>query len=216
MPTSVVQPVPQFNFMVTMWDNPVSTDAGSILTSVAGAAIDIASQVLFGAFSEVSGLNADIEIETYQEGGLNTKPHKFFKNAKYNNLSLKHGVTFNTAMWDWYHQVVNGKQKVRKSGMVVLLDRGGPNLLGAGLPGLDKLPVAAWIFDNGLPERLQGPSLNAKSNEIAIETLEISHEGLTRLSPSMIPGFADINSALGATVGAGAAAALAGGAALLT
>lgn len=216
MPTSIVQPVPQFNFMVTMWDTPASSDTTSVLTAVASAALDVASQILFGAFSEVTGLNADIEIESYQEGGLNTQPRKFFKNAKYHNLSLKHGVTFNTAIWDWYQQVLTSKKKIRKSGMVVLLDRGGPNLVGAGLPGLDKLPVAAWMFDNGLPERIQGPTLNAKTNEIAIETLEISHEGLIRMSPGMIPGLADISSLIGAAAGLGAAGTLAGGAALLS
>jgi phage tail-like protein len=201
-----------------MWDAPERDEDVSIATAAtaaASAAIDLAAQLLFGGFSEVQGLNADIEIETYQEGGRNTQPLRFFKNAKFQNLVLKRGVTFNTAIWDWFHQVTVGKNKVRKSGMVVQLDRGGPNLLEAGLTGLDRIPVAAWIFDNGLPERLQGPTLNAKSNEIAIETLEISHEGLQRLSPSMIPGLADLNSAIGGAVGTGAAALVAGGAAVL-
>ncbi len=216
MSIPVIQPVPQFNFIVTMWDTPAQTSATDIVTAAATAAINVASQFLFGAFSEVTGLNADIEVETYQEGGLNTQPHRFFKTAKYSNLTLKHGVTFNTAMWDWIQQVTTSKKKIRKSGMVMLLDRGGPNLVGAGLPGLDKLPVAAWIFHNGLPERLQGPSLNAKGNEIAIETLEINHEGLSRISPSMIPGLGDLNSALGAAVSVSASVGLAGGAALVS
>jgi phage tail-like protein len=211
---NIIQPVPQFNFTVTMWDAPAQNDTGSILTSVASAAIDLVSQFFFGAFSEIQGLNADIEIETYQEGGQNTRPHRFFKHSKYQNLILKHGVTSSTAMWDWHEQVRTGVKKVRKNGMIILYDRGGPNLVGAGLPGLDRIPTAAWTFDNALPERVQGPTLNAKSNEIAIETLEMSHEQLQRLSLSMIPGFADINSALGGLAGAGAAGAMAGAAAL--
>jgi len=214
MALPVFQPVPQFNFTVTMWDAPASNDAGSILTSVASAAINVVTQFLFGAFSEIQGLNADIEIETYQEGGRNTKPRRFFKHAKYQNLVLKHGVTSSTAIWDWYEQIRTGVKKVRKNGMIILYDRGGPGLVGAGLPGLDRIPTAAWIFDNALPERVQGPTLNAKSNEIAIETLEMSHEQLQRLSLSMIPGFSDINSALGGVAGAGASAALGATAAL--
>jgi phage tail-like protein len=92
---------------------------------------------------------------------------------------------------------------VRKNGIVLLTDRGGgataltdgPTALG--LPGLDKLPVAVWFFRNALPEKLQGPSLNAKSNEIAIETLELAHEGLYRMGPSMIPGIGDVADLIG-------------------
>ena len=216
MPTALIQPVPQFNFTITMWDVPTNSGAASVLTSVGSALLDVAAQLLFGAFSEVQGLDVDIEFESFQEGGLNTRPHHFFKAAKFHNLILKRGTTFNTAIWDWHNQVVSGNTKVRKSGMVVLYDRGGPNLLGAGLPGLDRIPTAAWMFENGLPERIQGPTLNAKGNEIAIESLEIKHEGLRRMSPSMIPGFVDINSALGTAAAASAAGAMAGGAALLS
>src|SRR5262245_48008022 len=138
MSTSIVQPATQFNFTVTMWDAPENSDFSSIATSVGTALLDVASQALFGAFSEVQGLNADIEVETYQEGGLSTRPHRFFKAAKVGNLTLKRGVTLNTAIWDWHEQVVTGTKKVRKSGLVVLFDRGGPNLLGAGIPGLDR------------------------------------------------------------------------------
>jgi phage tail-like protein len=105
----------------------------------------------------------------------------------------KRGVTPNTYIWDWYYQVLYGDQSVlRKNGMVVLTDRAGSS--GAappaipGLAGLGRVPIAVWSFSNGLPEKLQGPSLNAKSNEIAIETLEIAHEGLTRLAQAMVPG----------------------------
>ncbi|MBV8136018.1 MAG: phage tail protein, partial [Deltaproteobacteria bacterium] len=46
---------------------------------------------------------------------------------------------------------------------------------------------AGWFFTNALPERLVGPGLNARSNEIAIETLELSHEGLLRLPVANLP-----------------------------
>ena len=86
----------------------------------------------------------------------------------------------------------------------------GNPVAGAGLPLIDRTPVAMWMFHRGLPERVKGPQLNAKGNEVAIETLEISHEGLQRMSLSMIPGIANLNAALGATIGLGAAGAGAG------
>jgi hypothetical protein len=56
------------------------------------------------------------------------------------------------------------------------------------VPLLDRTPVAIWQFTDGLPEKLVGPSLNAKGNDIAIESLEIAHEGLIRLSPVQVSG----------------------------
>jgi phage tail-like protein len=212
---SLVQPAPVFNFMVTLWDvqGPSFFGSGSALGAVASAAINIAGQFLTGAFSECQGLDADFEIEAYNEGGRNASPHKLVTRSKYQNLVLKRGVTFNPDLWDWGYQIAHGASNqpmIRKSGMVVLFDRGGPNLTGAGLPGLDRIPVAAWKFDNGVPERMHGPTLNAKQNEIAIETLEISHEGLSRVSLSMIPGAADLAAAFGGAVSLAGSVSLAG------
>jgi phage tail-like protein len=101
----------------------------------------------------------------------------------------------NADLWDWYYSILyKSKSPVRKNGLVMLNDRGGgaSALAGGptsfGLPGLDRLPVAVWFFRNALPEKLQGPALHAKSNEIAIETLELVHEGLYRFGPATIPG----------------------------
>ena len=110
-------------------------------------------------------------------------------------------MTNNASIWDWHNQVIANNQIVRKSGLLTLYERNGLGLASAGLPGIDRTPVCMWMFTNGLPERVHGPQLNAKGNEIAIETLEISHEGLQRLSLSMIPGLSDISSALGGAVG---------------
>lgn len=195
----LVNPVPVFDFTVIL----MNVTPGSGLTPVPGAAAGVASAALTGTFAEVSGLNAEMETEEYREGGLNTGPHKFIKWGKYPNLVFKRGVTPNTDLWDWYYQVLYGDQAVlRKNGIVVLTDRSAaaagavlPSI--PGLTGLGRLPIAVWSFSNGLPEKLQGPGLNAKSNEIAIETLEITHEGLTRLGPAMVPGIGDAMASVG-------------------
>ena len=224
MPTALVQPSPVFNFMVSMWDVQGPRVFNNILNTahpgaaVAGALINVGAQWLLGAFSEVEGLNAEMEIETYQEGGRNAAPHRFFKNTRYPNLTFRRGVTMNSDIWDWHHQVAYAHETIhiRKSGVVVLFDRGGPNLTGFGIPGLDRMPTAAWYFEKGLPERLIGPRLNAKTNEIAIEALEISHEGLQRVSLALIPGLGDLAAAFGGLISVAGAAAQAGGAALST
>ncbi len=202
----LVNPVPVFDFTVFLMSatpGPSSSLAAG-LGAVAGAVL---GATLTGTFAEVSGINAEMETEEYREGGRNTGPHKFIKWGKYPNLVFKRGVTPNTDLWDWYYQVLYGDQSVlRKNGIIVLTDRSSavPGISGAplppGLPGLTRLPIAIWSFSNGLPEKLQGPGLNAKSNEIAIETLEIAHEGLVRLGPGMLPGIGDPVSAIGAAV----------------
>lgn len=185
----LVQPATNFNFMITMWDVTGSLFGSSALGAVASAAVNVVSQAILGAFSEVQGLNSEFEIETYQEGGRNDSPHRFVKYAKFDNLTLKRGVTFNTDLADWWAQVSTGKQQmVRKDGMILLHDRNGIGALGA----IGRVPIAAWKFKNALPQKLDGPTLNAKGNEIAIETLELSHEGIQRVSPSLLPGLGDL------------------------
>jgi len=189
----LTNPVPAFDFNVFMIDSKPFSSVG--LTDLAGAGVSLAKAAVFGSFAEVSGLNAEMDTEEYREGGQNRGPHKFLKWGRYPNLVFKRGVTLNTDIWDWYYTTLyKPKDPVRKDGVIVLTDRGlgvtaltgGPSPLG--LPGLDRLPVAVWFFRNALPEKVQGPQLNAKSNEIAIETLELVHEGLYRYGPAVIPG----------------------------
>jgi phage tail-like protein len=201
---SLVNPIPVFNFSVFL----MSTTTGSSLAATVGAfAGALLGPVLVGTFSEVSGLNAEMETEEYREGGRNSGPLKFVKWGKYPNLVFKRGVTPNTDIWDWYYQVLYGNQSVlRKNGIVILNDHGSvvSGLAGvpvlSGLPGLIRIPIAIWSFKNGLPEKLQGPGLNAKGNEIAIETLEIAHEGLTRLGPGMLPGIGNVAASVNASI----------------
>jgi phage tail-like protein len=190
----LMNPVPAFDFTVIMLSAKPLGDVS--WTDVAGIAGGIGKAFIFGSFAEVSGLNAEMEPEEYREGGNNTGPHKFMKWGRYPNVVFRRGVTPNADLWDWYYaNLYKTKDPVRRNGLVVLTDRGGgltqatggPEL---GLPALNRLPVAAWMFRNGLPEKLQGPALNAKTNEIAVETLEIAHEGLYRLGPGMVPGVA--------------------------
>lgn len=198
----LINPVPSFNFSVIMLDAKPLGDVS--WTDVASVATGVAKTFIFGSFAQVDGLNAEMETEEYREGGLNTGPHNFVKWGKYQTVVFKRGVTPNTDVWDWYYSTLySPKDPVRKNGLVVLSDRGtgltevtgGPQL---GLPGLNRLPVATWMFRNGLPQKLQGPSLNAKSSEVAIETLEIVHEGLYRLGPGMLPGVVgDVANTLG-------------------
>jgi len=210
--------------MVTMWDvqgpgvftADVANGGGwGVASTIASAAVSTASQLLLGAFCEVSGLNAELDLETYQAGGENTSVKRFVKTGKHPNLSFKRGVSFNADLWDWHQQVVHGSDAVmRKSGIILLLERASlaGNGSGNAVAQLTRPPIAAWYFTRGLPERLTGPSLDAKSSAIAIETLEIAHEGLTRVSLGSIPGIADAAAGVGGLLSAAASGAAAFGA----
>ena len=63
-----------------------------------------------GGFSEVSGLQVEVEVEEYREGGVNGFIHKRAGPARYSsNVVLKRGMTDNKVLWNWYWDVVQGK-----------------------------------------------------------------------------------------------------------
>ena len=143
-----------------------------------------ATGTIRAGFAEVNGLNSEIEVEEYREGGRNIGPRRFPRWGRYPNLVLRRGVTNDTALWDWWANVITRSYTLRRPGSARPVPRRNGVIL---LDGRDHKAVAAWFFSNALPERLVGPGLNARGNEIAIETLELSHEGLLRLN-NLPPG----------------------------
>ncbi len=183
---TLVNPVANNNFVIFLFDaEPLDTSPGGLVDAGAGLAVGVAAAVVFGTFSEASGLDAGIDPEEYREGGYNAGPRLFPKWGTYSKVVLKRGTTPDAALWDWYYQVLRGDQDVlRKNGLIVLTDR-------------KVLPIAVWYLERGLPERVQGPSLAGTGNEIAVESLEIAHEGLVRVGPAMVPGLGDSLAQLG-------------------
>lgn len=214
----LVQPVLRVNFFVTMWDTPSSNEsmAGGVLGTIGSALLNAVVPFLAGGFRNVEGLSAQATLEAYHEGGVNHSEYQYFKQAAYPKIVLKRGVTFNTDIWDWHHQVITGRRKTRKSGTIILLDQRKlydvPDVSVA-LP-FQYFPVAAWTFHNALPEKVVGPDLDANGGEgaaaVSIETLELRPEKIERLSLSLIPGVADLNSALSGLIGVAGAAAVGG------
>ncbi|MCI0391855.1 MAG: phage tail protein [Acidobacteria bacterium] len=117
-------------------------------------------------FMECSGFGATTEPVELNEGGFNSASHKFVGRTKQNNITLKWGLTDSRELYDWYRDVVNGRIQ-RRSGSIVVLDTEGKE-------------KARWNFYSAWPTKWDGPDYSAKGNEIAIETLEIAHEGLER------------------------------------
>lgn len=121
-------------------------------------------QLEVAQFSEVSGLQSEIEYEEYNEGGVNHYTHRFPKRTKFQPLVLKRGLSNNVVLWQWYRDMAEGRPK-KKNGAIVLVDEE-DNVLGR------------WAFVEGYPSKWSGPDLNALRSEIAIETLEIVYKEL--------------------------------------
>jgi phage tail-like protein len=120
--------------------------------------------LLVGGFSEVTGMQSEIEVMSYPEGGLNTYVHNFPKQTKYPRIVLKRGITQSSELWDWYDGAAGGTVK-RKNGSVILYNHGGKEL-------------CRWNFFEAYPVKWNGPDLNATSGNVAVESIEIVHNGL--------------------------------------
>lgn len=119
------------------------------------------------AFHEANGFDSTIDVIEHREGGENTTLRKLPGMTKYSNIVLKWGVTDDVQLYQWHRDAVRGKVQ-RRNGSIVLLDRGGQE-------------VARWNFFNAWPAKWHGPDLTAEGNDVAIETLELAHEGLERV-----------------------------------
>lgn len=115
-------------------------------------------------FAECSGLSSETDVIEYREGNERSGLRKIPGLTKYANIVLKRGMTRSRDLWLWRKTVVDGVVE-RRAGTIVILDD-------------DHKAVARFRFREGWPSKWEGPKLNAKSSEVAIETLEIVHEGL--------------------------------------
>ena len=148
-------PLTGFNFYVTLVDT----------SNLVGTLISAAFDYWVAGFSECSGLDATVEMFDIKEGGVNDYIHKFGGRASYSNITLKHGVIFHfDDLWKWHHDWVKGKGK-RKDGLIVLQDEA-------------RQPAKVWRFVRGIPVKWTGPVFNGTQSSVAIESLDIAHEGL--------------------------------------
>ena len=120
------------------------------------------------SFTECSGLSTTTEVIEHRQGGDNVRVRKLPGKTSYSDISLKWGLTDSTELWDWRQQITDGNV-VRKNGSIVVFDLA------------NSTEVARWNFVRAWPTKWEGPSFSAKGNDIAIDTLVLAHEGLTRV-----------------------------------
>lgn len=115
-------------------------------------------------FAECSGLTTETDPIEYREGNEDITVRKLPGLKKFTNITLKRGFTDSRDLWEWRKKVMDG-QTERQAGAIVLLNEAREEAL-------------RYNFREGWPCKWEGPSFNAKNNEVAIEMMEICHEGL--------------------------------------
>ena len=120
------------------------------------------------SFTECTGLGSTTEVIEMREGGDNTRVRKLPGKTSFTDISLKWGLTSSTLLWNWRQVVIDGQPPFRRNGSIVVFDLA------------NRTEVTRWNFVRAWPTKWEGPALNAKGNDIAIDTLVIAHEGLTR------------------------------------
>ena len=118
------------------------------------------------AFSEVAGLTADGDAVDYREGNEKVNHvRKLVGMRKFTQVTLKRGYTKNDTLWRWVAAIANGTPE-RRDGIITLLDEA-------------RQPVLRWRLRAAWPVKIEGPSLKANGNEVALESVEFAHEGLS-------------------------------------
>ncbi len=118
-------------------------------------------------FSEVSGYDVTVDPIDYREGTDPTHVRKLTGLTKYANVTLKWGVTDTMDLYEWHKQIVDGDIQ-RKNVAVIVVDEAGG----------DK---ARWEIAEAWPTKYDPTDLNAKGNDVSIETLELCNEGVVRV-----------------------------------
>lgn len=118
-------------------------------------------------FQEVSGLDVEAQIVEYRHG--NSKEFSTIKMPgikKTGNVTLKKGVFVkDNGFWDWFNKIKMNTIE-RQTVVISLLDEAGK-------------PTMVWTLNNAWPTKITGTDMKSDGNEVAVETLEIAHEGLT-------------------------------------
>jgi len=133
-------------------------------------AVDIQG-VITGFFTECSGLGSEHEMIEHKI--VTSKGQEIVKKIpgrmKWEDITLKRGITSSMDIWDWRKQVEDGDvESARRDGSIIMFDQ-------------QLSEVARWNFERAWPLKVTGPSPKTDSNEIGIEELVITHEYIARV-----------------------------------
>ena len=147
--------------------------------------------IISAYFTEIRGLGMERDIKEYTEGGTNDFVYKFPGRTKWTNITLSRGITTDHFLWDWYSAgLYDGK--VKRKNLTILL------------ANTNMLEEKRWYVYEAFPAKWSGADLATDSLQVALETIEIAHHGLTldtsNSGKPIAPGtFADVPGRSGMT-----------------
>ncbi len=127
--------------------------------------------VVSAFFAEATGFNNSSEVITHQavDDKGRTVLQKIPGTLSYDDITLRRGITDDTALWDWRQKVIDGDVSgARANGSVIMFNAANQEM-------------ARFNFENGWPSGWKGPDVKADDNAVAIEELTIAHERLERV-----------------------------------
>jgi len=126
--------------------------------------------IVQAGFKEVTIPDSSQDPIDYREGSDQPTVRKIPGLIKYGNVSLKVGMTDSMELYNWRKLVEDGKtDDYRKNMAIILINEQGD-------------PTGRWEFSDAWPTKYDAPDLNATDNNIAIEAIDIVHEGMKRIS----------------------------------
>lgn len=126
-----------------------------------------------GAFSEVSGFEFTLTPKTIQEGGRNWGEVQLAGNTKFAPITLKRGITSLTDLYQWFD--ISSRQAnyaLRLSGHIDVFDRS------VNSENKSAKPALRWELTRAMAVKFKGPDLSATSSQVAVEELQLVHEGM--------------------------------------
>ena len=120
-------------------------------------------------FQECSGLDSSTDAVDYRVGSDPNHVRKLTVLNKFAPITLKRGVTDSEALWNWRQKVVDGRPdaEVRKNISIILMNE-------------TRQEKWRWNLRRAWPSKYTAPTFNATSNDVAVETLEITHEEVVK------------------------------------
>jgi phage tail-like protein len=120
-------------------------------------------------FKSASGLRYETEVVPVREGGVNDTTFNLVGGTKWSNIILKQGYTGSSDLLSWREEWISGKM-TRRGGVITQMNTA-------------LKEIASWTFTRGWPCKWEIAEFDAAKSELAIETLEIAHEGITWSKP---------------------------------
>lgn len=156
----LLDPLPAFRYFLTLdpADMFLPLNQASLLPLIMAA-----------GFQQVTGLQGELEVEAYPEGGVNDTVHQLPVRHSWGRITLKRGVVQDGGLFSWYKAGLTGSLGARRSGAILLMTPKGQ-------------PAIAWEFKNGMCAKWVGPELDSQQDAIAFESVEIAHEGLNQIT----------------------------------